>query len=87
MPPYAEKYPVGTPVRVASRTELERFRDEWHLHNPLQLDQLTFAGQRSHVSGVGFYHGGDPLYRLAEVPGVWHEACLVPDARAGFIDL
>jgi hypothetical protein len=26
---------------------------------------------------VGFYHGGDPLYSLDGVPGVWHERCLV----------
>jgi hypothetical protein len=22
---------------------------------------------------VGFYHGGDELYELASVPGIWHE--------------
>ena len=25
---------------------------------------------------VGFYHGGDALYELEGVPGVWHEVCL-----------
>lgn len=28
------------------------------------------------VEKVGFYHGGDPLYKLDGVPGVWHEECL-----------
>ena len=25
---------------------------------------------------VGYYHGGDVLYELEGVPGVWHEVCL-----------
>jgi hypothetical protein len=25
---------------------------------------------------VGFYHGGDVLYVLEGIPGVWHESCL-----------
>jgi hypothetical protein len=29
---------------------------------------------------VGFYHGGDVLYTLDGIPGLWHEQCLVgPD--------
>ena len=24
----------------------------------------------------GFYHGGDELYKLKGMPGVWHEQCL-----------
>ena len=27
-------------------------------------------------AGVAFYHGGDPLYKLAGIPGLWHEQCL-----------
>lgn len=25
---------------------------------------------------IGYYHGGDELYWLKGVPGVWHERCL-----------
>ena len=28
------------------------------------------------VSSVGFYHGGDELYVIEGIPGVWHEVCL-----------
>lgn len=76
MPPYAEKFPVGTPVQVATSTDLKRFRSSWHLHNPLMPEQLGYAGCRAAVAEVGFYHGGDPLYVLQGVPGVWHEECL-----------
>lgn len=37
------------------------------------------AGVRSHVSSVGFYHGGEPLYTLVDAPGVWHEQRLIAD--------
>jgi len=79
MPPYEEKFPVGARVRVAAGEQLERFQREWRLHNPLQIGQLTFAGVRAVITDVGFYHGGDPLYRLDTLPGVWHETCLRDD--------
>ena len=76
-PPYVEAFPAGTRVRVAERAALERFRAAWTLHDPLALEQLAFAGAEAAVAEVGFYHGGAALYRLAGVPGVWHEQCLV----------
>lgn len=30
------------------------------------------------MASVTFYHGGDELYELKGVPGLWHEACLTP---------
>ena len=77
MPPYAEKFPVGASVRVVDKTALKRFRSNWHLHNPLVPEQIGWAGKHAVVAEVGFYHGGDPLYVLRGVPGVWHEECLV----------
>jgi RNAse (barnase) inhibitor barstar len=74
--PYEADFPVGTTVRIASRVALEAFLSEWNRHNPLEPEQLTFAGRVATVSAVGYYHGGDELYELGEVPGVWHEACL-----------
>jgi hypothetical protein len=74
--PYQEEYPVGTPVRVVKRPELERFAKEWKLHNPLKNEQLGFAGTASVVEEVSFYHGGDELYKLKGMPGLWHEQCL-----------
>lgn len=78
MPAYAERFAVGARVRIASRSELDAFRKTWAFHNPLIPEQLEFAGQEAIVAQVGFYHGGDPLYVLTDVPGVWHEACLAP---------
>ena len=76
--PYEAAYPVGVQVRVKSRDSLERFAEEWKFHDPLTADQLGYAGTVSYVKAVGFYHGGDPLYQLEAVPGVWHEECLSP---------
>jgi len=72
-------------VLIRDREFLERFMAEWKLHNPLEPSQLAFAGRASSVKSVGYYHGGDELYSLADVPGTWHEACLekVGEPNAG----
>ena len=77
MPPYQERFPVGTRVRIANRAALESFIAAWHLHNPLHPDQLAFAGTTTLVRSVGFYHGGDLLYELDHVAGIWHEELLL----------
>jgi hypothetical protein len=77
MKPYVAAFAVGSSVRVRDRAELERFRREWKHHNPLTDKQAGFASKVATVDEVGFYHGGDPLYKLAGVPGVWHEECLM----------
>lgn len=74
--PYEPEYPGGTLVVIADRATLERFLTEWRRHNELQAEQLPFAGRRARVQSVSFYHGGDELYVLDGVPGVWHEQCL-----------
>ena len=73
---YKEKFPVGTTVRIAERPELDQFLREWQFHHKLEAKQLAFAGRTARVRDVGFYHGGDVLYTLAGVPGIWHEACV-----------
>ena len=75
--PYVEQFPIGTRVRVADRGQLERFRAKWHYHHPLAPDQLLYAGHEALVRQVSFYHGGDALYVLDGISGVWHEQCLV----------
>lgn len=74
--PYEPEYPECTFVRIADRATLERFLAEWQYHNKLRPEQLRFADQRARVKSVSFYHGGDELYVLENVPGVWHEQCL-----------
>jgi hypothetical protein len=48
----------------------------WKFHHPLGVDQLDFGAHVARVQAVSFYHGGDQLYQLAGVPGVWHEQLL-----------
>jgi len=42
----------------------------------LQPYQLNYANHIAEVKSFGFYHGGDVLYELKGVPGIWHEQCL-----------
>ena len=75
--PYNEEYPAGSRVRILDRKQLECFANEWKHHNPIQKEQLEFAGQIAVVKTISFYHGGDELYELENVPGLWHEQCLI----------
>lgn len=74
--PYKEAFPEGTTVRVADRAFLEEFMQMWKYHHKLQPEQLEYADRTATVQKVGFYHGGDPVYTLAGVPGQWLEQCL-----------
>lgn len=73
---YKEAFPKGTRIRIADRTFLELFVRDWKYHHKLRPEQLDYADHESTVKGVGFYHGGDPLYSLEGIPGLWHEPCL-----------
>jgi hypothetical protein len=74
--PYNAEYPVGSVVKIVGRGALEDFMRTWKLHNKLQPEQLEYAGIGGTVKSVGFYHGGDELYQIDGVPGIWHERCL-----------
>ncbi|MBN2583622.1 MAG: hypothetical protein JXL80_11180 [Planctomycetes bacterium] len=82
--PYKCEYPKGTRVRIADRDSLERFRREWQYHHKLTSKQLKYAGRKAVVARASFYHGGDELYELKgilgiwRIPGIWHEQCLNP---------
>ena len=73
---YNAEYPVGTVVKIAVRQELDQFRRTWKYHHPLNEEQLAFADKTAKVKEVSFYHGGDELYTLEGVSGIWHEQCL-----------
>lgn len=77
--PYEALYPAGTKVRIADRSALEAFAKGWKFHNPLTPEQMPFAARVATVKSVGYYHGGDVLYVLQDVPGVWHETCLAAE--------
>jgi len=70
------RHTTGSAVRVANESVLENFAKIWKLHHPLTPEQLAFAGRETIVTSVGFYHGGDVLYELRDLPGIWHERCV-----------
>jgi hypothetical protein len=76
MAAYKENFPVGSTVRILDSDALDQFARTWKLHHQLEPEQMPFAGKRAVVAKVGFYHGGDVLYTLHSVPGIWHEQCL-----------
>jgi hypothetical protein len=73
---YKEAFPKGSKVRIANRSFLENFLKAWKFHNKLNPEQLEYADRIAEVESVGFYHGGDQLYTLRDIPGVWHKQCL-----------
>jgi len=72
------EFEVGADVRIADRAFLEEFLEAGQYHNELEPDQLEFAGRVAKVKAVNFFHGGDEIYTLDGIPGVWHEECLSP---------
>ena len=82
--PYKEEFPKGSTVKIADRASLEDFSRTWKFHHKLKPEQLRYADKVAKVKSVGFYHGGDELYGLKGVPGLWHEQCLTAVKRTGF---
>ena len=76
MAPYVPLFEVGSKVEIADSRSLREFVQTWRFHNPLRHEQLAYARKVARVLTVGYYHGGDVLYELEGVPGVWHEVCL-----------
>jgi hypothetical protein len=73
---YKASFLVGSKVRIADAARLLEFQRTWKYHNKLDSRQVAYAGQIANVDKIGFYHGGDVLYELRDVPGIWHEQCL-----------
>jgi hypothetical protein len=63
-------------VRVIASEALAIFAKSWKHHHKLQDEQMKFAGATAVVEEVSFYHGGDQLYKLGNLPGIWNEPCL-----------
>jgi hypothetical protein len=76
--PYQAEFLRGSRVMIADRPFLDHFLNHWKFHHKLQPAQIEFADKIAKVQSVGFYHGGDELYELKDVPGLWHEQCLRP---------
>jgi len=73
---YHEAFPKGSKVKIQNRSFLENFLGSWKFHDKLNPEQLNYAGYIAEVESIGFYHGGDELYKLKNVPGIWHKQCL-----------
>ena len=73
---YKENFSVGSRVRIANRSRLEEFIKSWKYHHKLEPRQLEYADKIFEVEKIGFYHGGDVLYELRGVLGLWHEELL-----------
>ena len=67
------KFEAGDMVQIADRPGLDEFMRSWKLHHPLQPEQLECARRVAKVTQAAMYHGGDILYVLEGVPGIWHQ--------------
>jgi hypothetical protein len=76
MPEYHEAFRVGEKIRIKSKEYLLNFKKSWKYHNNITNDQIEYGGQEVYVDRIGAYHGGNLLYELKDVPGVWHEQLL-----------
>lgn len=79
---YKENFPVGSKVHIAQRFKLEEFFSTWEYHHKLEGEQLAYAENVAEVETVSFYHGGDVLYKLRGIPGIWHEQVLTATLAA-----
>ena len=70
------EFEVGSNVRIADRPFLESFLEAGQYHNELEPEQVEYAGRTAKVQEVNFFTGGDEIYTLEGIPGVWHEECL-----------
>jgi hypothetical protein len=66
----------GTRVEIAGRDVLEDFFQSWASHHKLDSSQLDYAGRTAEVESHSIYHNGDVLYRLKDIPGIWHQHML-----------
>ncbi len=73
---YVAEFPEGSIVQAANKADLELFQRKWKFHHPISDKQLEYADAETKVTSVAFYHGGDELYELEGLPGLWHEACI-----------
>jgi hypothetical protein len=76
MAQYNPDFPTGSVVRIKDRGNLESFKKDWAYHHPLKSKQLPYAGTIGRVAETSAYHGGDILYKIEKMPGLWHEQCL-----------
>lgn len=74
--PREEQFPVGTKVQVRDEGFLRQFQERRKVPHPISPEQIETAGQVDIVTNVGFHNGGDVLYKLQRLPGIWHEECL-----------
>lgn len=67
------KFEAGDMVQIADRLALDQFLQSWKFHHPLQREQLEYARKVAQVAQALMYHGGDIMYVLEGVPGIWHQ--------------
>lgn len=82
--PYNPSFPVGAIVRIADRSVLEKFHADGKRRHRLQSGQIEYAGEVARVEEVDFCYGGERLYSLEGVPGLWDGDLLSVNEVAGW---
>lgn len=67
-------------MRIAAAETLSKYlSSDWRQNYPLLVEQLSFADKIAVVSQVRYYQCGVVIYALKDLPGFWHEDCLLDD--------
>ena len=70
---YDPNFKEGDRMRIADHAALAVFLRTWRYHHKLQPEQLAFAGTVAEIESTGIYHGGAVIYKVRDLPGMWHE--------------
>jgi hypothetical protein len=74
MPAYHSVFLRGENVKIKPPEFLRQYlAPDWRWHNPLDSDNLKFAGGVFAVVDIGYFHGGEVMYELQGIRGFWHE--------------
>jgi hypothetical protein len=72
-----DKFQAGDRVRIKSLEILQEFTLH-PVYQPLQESQFKYADKLAVIAESSMYHGGNILYQLKGVPGIWHQDLLLP---------
>ena len=70
------EFEVGSEVRIADRAFSRVFSKPGSTTTSSSPSSSNTPAASAKVKDVTFFHGGDEIYTLEGIPGVWHEECL-----------
>jgi len=73
MPDYHPIFKKGDKIKINDKDYLLNFQRTWKYHHNITDDQIKYAERLAAVKDVYIYHGGEVMYALKSIPGIWLE--------------